>query len=74
MEKPQGRLRCMQKKDQYIPGIAMHTTPKILLGSAEGKQFGHKWYGGEVSGCDIDTDTSEVTWEGVMRRWRSRRL
>ena len=35
--------------------------PKILLGSAVEKQFSQQRHAGEISDCDVDTDTNEVT-------------
>jgi hypothetical protein len=37
--------------------------PKMLLGSTVEKQFGQKWYAGEICDCVVDTDTNEVMWE-----------
>ena len=39
------------------------SAPKNLLGCTVEKQFGQKWYEGEIVDCDIDADTSEVMWE-----------
>jgi hypothetical protein len=37
-------------------------SPDSLIGCLVEKQFGHKWYSGEITESDIDIDTSEIMW------------
>ena len=47
---------------KYKPHAEWTKSPDLLIGCLVGKQFGHKWYSGEITESDIDIDTSEIMW------------